>query len=262
MRETVSVVIPTYNVEDVIEECLESVKWADEIIVVDMFSTDRTLEICKKYPNCKIFQRKDYIYANFNYGANQATSDWIIRLDSDERISEGLKDEILEVLERKETKYSHFIAQYHLYMFGKRLRYGIAHRPYRTIMFRKGLGKYLCQTEHEDLIIQGEYGCFKHHYDHYNYTSISQYVGKINYYTDRDIERVKITYKPKKLKILVSCIKTFYLYFIKYQGYKDGFVGFIDAGLRTCYYFIQEAKYWEKWNRNEEEARLTCKVLK
>jgi glycosyltransferase involved in cell wall biosynthesis len=253
MRETVSVVIPTYNAEDVIKECLESVKWADEIIIVDMFSTDKTLEICKKYPNCKIFQRKDYIYGNFNYGANQATSDWIIRLDSDERITKELKDEILEVLNSKKDDYSGYIAPYKLYMFGKELKYGIAHYPYRKLMFRYGMCWYECKSEHEDFTtIIDKWGYFNHPYIHYNYTSVSQYVNKINYYTDCDIKRIPLIKKPKKLNIIIGCMKTFYLYFIKYSGYKDGFVGFIDAGLRSCYYFIQAAKYWEKWSRSKE----------
>src|SRR5690242_3676391 len=97
-RSTVAVVIPVFNVERIVKPTLESVKWCDEIIIVDMFSTDRTKEICTSYPNCRFFEKKGYIYENVNYGIDQAKSDWIIRLDSDEVVSPELRKSIEEVL--------------------------------------------------------------------------------------------------------------------------------------------------------------------
>src|SRR6266853_1273739 len=83
-RQTLSVVIPTLNVEGIIARCLEAVRWADEVVVVDMFSTDRTREICEGFPNVRFIQRRDYIFANVNHGMEVAAGDWVMRLDSDE----------------------------------------------------------------------------------------------------------------------------------------------------------------------------------
>ena len=95
-RQTLSVVIPVYNVADIIGRCLDALTWADEVVVVDMFSTDETEAICRRYANVRFFQNRDYIYANFNYGLDRATGDWILRLDSDEVVSLQLAQEIQE----------------------------------------------------------------------------------------------------------------------------------------------------------------------
>src|SRR5829696_754581 len=89
-RQTLSVVIPTLNVEAIIARCLESLRWADEVVVVDMFSTDRTQAICESFPNVRFLQRRDYIFANVNFGMKQAAGDWVMRLDSDEVLTQEL----------------------------------------------------------------------------------------------------------------------------------------------------------------------------
>ena len=106
-RQTLSVVIPTFNVEPIIARCLEALRWADEVVVVDMFSTDRTREICERYPNVRFLQKQDYIFANVNYGMEIATGDWVMRLDSDEVPTPELAREIQEeVLARPEVPYT------------------------------------------------------------------------------------------------------------------------------------------------------------
>src|SRR5262245_27441672 len=97
-RATVAAVIPTKNVADIIAGTLESLRFCDEVIVVDMFSTDATRAVCELFPNVRFFQRHDYIYGNFNFGVELAKSEWIIRLDSDERLSPELQREIIELL--------------------------------------------------------------------------------------------------------------------------------------------------------------------
>src|SRR3954466_14724883 len=88
----VAAVIPTKNVAEVIAPTLDSLAFCDEVIIVDMHSTDGTREVCERYPNVRFFERNDYIYGNFNFGVEQANSDWIVRLDSDEVISAALRD--------------------------------------------------------------------------------------------------------------------------------------------------------------------------
>src|SRR5215212_640490 len=89
-RRTLSVVIPTLNVEAIIGRCLEAVRWADEVVVVDMFSTDQTRAICERFPNVRFIPRRDYIFANVNHGMEVATGDWVMRLDSDEVLTPEL----------------------------------------------------------------------------------------------------------------------------------------------------------------------------
>src|SRR5215212_9456427 len=108
-RRTLSVVIPTLNVEAIIGRCLEAVRWADEVVIVDMFSTDRTREICEGFPNVRFKQRRDYIFANVTYGMEVAIGDWVMRLDSDEVLTPELAREIQEdVLAKPDVPYQTF----------------------------------------------------------------------------------------------------------------------------------------------------------
>jgi len=102
MKKSISAVIITKNEEDRIKDCLESVKWADEIIIVDSFSADRTVEICRGYTN-KIFQREMKGFGEQKqFAVEQAASDWILSIDADEVVTEGLRDEIQKVLSNME----------------------------------------------------------------------------------------------------------------------------------------------------------------
>jgi glycosyltransferase involved in cell wall biosynthesis len=153
-RETVAVVIPTLNAEASLRRTLESVTWADEIVIVDMFSTDGTLGICQEYPNVRLFQRIDYIFANVNFGMEQARTDWVIRLDSDEVLNEELQHSIQHVLAHPEPDVSGYSFPSIQYMFGLPMQYGpgLRERNIRKCMFRRGTARYACQSEHEDII--------------------------------------------------------------------------------------------------------------
>ena len=100
-RKKLSAFIPVQNVEDIIEECLESIKWVDEIFIVDAYSTDRTVEICNRYPNVKLVQHK---YKNSGtqriWGMPQVAHDWVLIIDSDERCNKELRDEIQRILSK------------------------------------------------------------------------------------------------------------------------------------------------------------------
>ncbi|MBC8526205.1 MAG: glycosyltransferase family 2 protein [Candidatus Cloacimonetes bacterium] len=105
-RHKISAFIPVHNVEDIIEECLESIKWVDEIFIVDDFSTDRTIEICKKYSNVKIVQHKyENSGAQRYWGMPQVSNEWVLIIDSDERCTMELRKEIEKILSQNEIKF-------------------------------------------------------------------------------------------------------------------------------------------------------------
>ena len=258
-RQTVSVVIPTYNVEHLIRDCLESVKWADEIIVVDMFSTDRTVEICREYPNCRVLQRKDYIFGNVNFGFDQATTDWVIRLDSDERIGPELRDSILQVLANGDPRINTYCFRGRWHLFGHVIEHGPHLNTWRKHMFRRGTARYKVQYEHEDIEALPEYGYLEGYYDHYNYETISQWMQKTDYYTERDMERIiadparhQELQPGRPWQVLWQIAKEFVRLYWRERGYKDGLAGFYLCGLKVCYQFIWRAKMWEAWEKVHE----------
>ena len=141
-----SVVIITKNEEEDIGPCLESVKWADEIIVVDSFSEDKTVEICRRYGS-KVLERKDEGYAKKkNFGIDEAAGEWILSLDADERISPELAEEIKEVLRGKGDDDGYLIPM-KFYFFGHWMRHGGLYPKHHLRLFKrkKEIGRASCR---------------------------------------------------------------------------------------------------------------------
>lgn len=241
----VSAVIPTKDVARVIRPTLESLRFCDEVIIVDMHSTDNTKQICLEYPNVRFIEREDYIYGNFNHGAEQAMSEWIIRLDSDEVIPPELRSSIQEIIAETSPQHSHYSAYTHLYLFGMRLHNGYGDQ-WRTVLFRKGTAKYTVQSEHEGLELTGEAGRLNGHYDHFSTPSLSAWMAKYNYYTDKDVERLN-DYKPSsRFKIILNSLRYFRgAYFGKGRLRRDGYLGFVVAVMGTFGQVLLELKKWQ-----------------
>ncbi|HIE51064.1 MAG TPA: glycosyltransferase family 2 protein [Armatimonadetes bacterium] len=264
--KTISVVIPTYNVEPIIRRCLDALTWADEVIVVDMFSTDRTREICESYPNVRFFQRRDYIYGNVNYGIEQARGDWIMRLDSDEVVTSELAREIQEkVLAREEDENDAYIVPSRVFYFGHRIRHAVvadvkSGYHWRTILFKRGTARYPVRTEHEDFTFTGRRkGRLTQVYDHYTCSTVEDWLHKVNYYTERDAERadlsqVHLTWRTR-LKVALSPLVGFFrLYFLR-GGWRDGIWGLMVCLLNAQYYLIEQLKLWERKLRGTSPGR-------
>jgi len=258
-RQTISVVIPTRNVEPIIRRCLDSVAFADEVVIVDMYSTDDTERVCRSYPNVRFFRRQDYIYGNFNYGLEQATSDWILRLDSDEVINPELQREVLRVLEAPPEGVNGFYFPSVQYMFGEPMRHGVGlpELCLRLCLFRKGKARYLVKSEHEGLTADGPFGVLGGYYEHFTNYTTSEVIQKYDYYTSKDVERVPVQElgPPSVWRILYRCVRRFIWSYIQRKGYRDGALGFFSSAFRgPVYILIEEAKRWERWKAAVKES--------
>jgi glycosyltransferase involved in cell wall biosynthesis len=261
-RETLSAVLCVFNEAHQIARCLDALAWADEVIVVDKFSTDGTEAIARRYPNVRFFQREDWTNPNMNFGLEQAKGDWILRIDADEIVSPEMAQEIQkEVLANPNVSYTGFWAPNRVYFFGKWIRYGVAYdtrfkRPgygYRQVLFRKGTAWYECKGFHEELTTQGEYGRLHGHYEHYSHPSVTRWIAKMNHYTAIDVENKDVLAPDFKLphpgKTLVALVKIFFDYYVLRQGYRDGVYGFMTCALNTMYLLVERCKVWEKHYR-------------
>jgi glycosyltransferase involved in cell wall biosynthesis len=250
-RHTVAAVIPTKNVAAFITGTLESLWFCDEVIVVDMHSTDGTRAVCEKYPNVRFFVRDDYIYGNFNFGVEQARSDWIIRLDSDERLSPALADEIIALLGTN-PECDYWDAPFISYIDGNPIRHGMAwEQPMRKTLFRRGVLAYRVRSEHEDLTPTSDRplkrGLLREPYHHFSTPSISTFWRKIDYYTDKDYERavasqVRVT---PPIRLLCSMARRFWSQYVLKRGYRDGYAGFVLCAMNQAYRLLHEFKGWE-----------------
>lgn len=245
----ISVVISAYNEQNMIEDCLKSLKGlADEIIVVDNSSQDLTAQIAKKYsskvytlPNDPVMLNK-----NKNFGFTKATEDWIISLDADERLTPELSEEIKKVIKNKEVM-AYNIPRKNI-IFGKWIEHSIWWPDYNLRLFKKGYGKFPLKHVHEKLEVKGEVSKLENPMIHYNYQTISQFIRKMdNTYTESEVEHFIKSGKSINWYDAIrypanDFLKTFFLE----KGYKDGLHGLVLSILQSFYSFIVFAKIWER----------------
>ena len=242
-----SAVIITYNEEKNIAGCIEALlKVADEVIVVDSFSSDNTVSICESL-KAKVYLHKwEGFGIQKRFAIAQASYNNIIALDADEILDEKAISEILKLKEQG------FNAVYeiklHHYYFGKFLNHGQEYPNYKTRIFNKEFVTWNENKVHESLIIPMNYPVIKlkGRIDHFSYHTIEQYIAKSNLYTN--IAANELYKKGKKnylLKMIFSPSFTFLKsYFLK-AGLLDGFHGFIIAILNAYTNFLKYAKLRE-----------------
>lgn len=225
----ISVIIITLNEEKNIQACLESVAWADEIIVVDSGSTDATLEICDRF-NAKTLinlEWRGYGYQK-NLALQQATGDWILSLDADERLSPELQQRIREVIAAPQADAYAFPRR--AYFLGKTLRHGGWWPDYVVRLFRRGTGKFSDVLVHEQVLVQGVVKKLKEPLIHYSYVSLEQLLEKINKYSSAGAAQAFTKNRHSSLGKAIgkSCWTFFRLYCLR-AGFLDGQAGLIAA---------------------------------
>jgi glycosyltransferase involved in cell wall biosynthesis len=151
LRDRVSIAVVTLNEEKNIAECLESAAWADEIIVVDSFSADRTVEISRRYTERVIQRPWPGFGKQKNFAINQARMEWTFVLDADERIPEELRREVEGILASGEKEYSAYRLARRNYFYGHWLRWGGQYPDWQTRLFRTGAAQYDNTEPHENL---------------------------------------------------------------------------------------------------------------
>lgn len=245
MMSRLSVAIITYNEEEEIKDCLESVKWADEIVVVDSFSTDKTLDICRQYTN-KVFQHEWSGYSNQkNYAINVTTNPWILILDADERVSERLTKEIKEILDKDLGVDGYYIPR-KSYFLGRWIRYGGWYPDYSIRLFRKDKGRFEQREVHESVRINGKTAKLKNHLEHYTYRNLSEYIQRMDRYsTLAAMEMIGEGRRSGPRNILFRPILTFFRMYILKQGFREGIYGLLISVLYSYYTFLKYAKLWE-----------------
>src|SRR3990167_4652174 len=228
--QKISAVISAYNEEEKIEKCLKSVLWADEVIVVDNSSTDKTVEIAKKYTSKIYSQPNDPLLIDLqkNTGFEKTTKDYILSLDADESVSEELRKEIKSLLKGSALKSGYTIPRKNI-IFGKWIQHSLWWPDYQLRLFKKGKGRFESASVHESIKVDGEIGQLNEPLIHENYQTISQYLYKMDkIYTE--VEASKILNSGKELKWHDAIrypandfLKTFFLQ----EGYKDGLHGLV-----------------------------------
>lgn len=247
MKNLLSIVIITKNEEDNIQDCLESVKWANEIILVDAQSTDRTVEIAKRYTQ-RVYVREWNGYANAkNFGTQHATCEWIFYIDADERITDELREEIQNKISDSKSEFVGYMVARRTYFLDKWIKHCGWYPNYVTRLVKKGFGQFNELNVHERLIINGKVGKLTKDLIHYTDKNLFQYFEKFNNYTTLAANDLVVMNKNFTIKnLLLNPIFTFIkMYFLR-LGFLDGIHGLILCTLSSLYVFTKYAKLWEK----------------
>ena len=251
-----SCVVLTKNEEKYLPRCLRTLKFCDEIVVVDDFSQDKTVAIAKKF-GARVFQRRlnNNFAAQRNFGLQKAKGDWVLFVDADEEVTPQLRKELLQSI--KVGKYDGFYLGRQDYFLGKRLRFGETARVKLLRLAKKGKGQWRMPV-HEVWRIKGKIGELKNPLLHRRHLTVAQFVDKLNFYSSiRAQQLYRQGVRSSWLTILAYPLgKFFYNYFWR-LGFLDGQVGFVMAVLMSIHSFLVRAKLYLLWlNKGEEEFKI------
>lgn len=249
-NNNLSIIIIAGNEEKMIVDCLKSCSWAKEIVLVAANSTDNTVNLAKKtIPSIKIFETKDEYNKNFskwrNIGFKNATQDWLLYIDADERISPQLKNEILTKITTSD--YSYYVVPRANFFLGKRVKHGGSYPDYVKRLYQKKYFKGYKGILHEEPIITGELGYLKTDLIHYTHRELNSMLNKTLAWTDMEALSLFQSNHPKVVwwRIVRMMLTKLWERLIKQQMWKDGTVGYISAIFEAFDTFIIYAKLWE-----------------
>lgn len=251
----VSVCIVAYNEEKNIRDCLESVKWADEIIVVDSLSHDKTVEICRNYTD-RIYQRPwpGHIEQK-NYALDLANHEWILAIDADERLSPSLIEEVTGELKFSGDTINGYYFPRHSYYLGRWINHGGWYPDYKLRLFKRNKGRWGGKNPHDRIILsEGSTRYLKEDLWHYVYRDISHQLKTVDSFSRITADIMEKEGNPFPLTQLVfrPPIKFIETYIIK-RGWLDGLPGFIISIISSFYVFLKYAKLWEAKQRKNDE---------
>ena len=232
-----SVVILTFNSQKYLQEVLESTNFADEVIVVDSGSKDSTRQICDGFSNVRFHEQAWLGFgAQKQKGVDLAKNEWVFVLDSDEVITDELKNEIISTL--KEPKFMAYNVARLNFFFGKAIKNMGLYPDYTVRLFNKNFAKFDGRAVHEKVILNDgsqKLGALKNHFLHYAYESIEQFIAKQNRYSS-------LGAKSSKFKAVLNPAWTFFKLFFLKGGWREGWRGYVIARLYAQYTFWKYVK--------------------
>ncbi len=244
----VTVAVITKNEEKNIARCLGSVKWADEIIVVDGFSTDKTAEISESMGARVIKHKFSGTFADDrNVGTENAGNEWVLHIDADDVVTEDFRTKLADVLTSKEDVVVYKFRRKNFFL-GHSMDHGGFHH-YIPNMVKKGFVHYEGDV-HEVPVYKGYAGTIDADIEHYPFDSIGQFVDRQNRYAEIAAKKILknegvLPVARVKKEMIGKTFKVFWKSYVKKQGYKEGMYGLVFGALFAIINFLKWAKYWE-----------------
>lgn len=245
----ISVVVLTKNEESNVRPCLETVQWADELLVLDSFSEDATVEIAQE-TGARVCQRRFVNYAlQRNAGLELASGQWIFFVDADERATPELAQEIRRVVD--EEGCAGWWVPRRNYIFGKWIRHAGWYPDYQLRLLRPDRARYDERREvHEVAELDGEAGYLENHLIHYNYDTVQEFRARQDKYTDYEARMLFENGQRARIhNFVLQPLRQFRWRYLTLHGYKDGWLGFVLSVLMAYYELVRYRKLWRLQRR-------------
>ena len=267
MKTKLSLLLISKDADELLEACLRSSKGlVDEIIIIDDFSSDRTLEIAKRY-NAKIYLHHEHDFGKQRaYGLKKVSGEWVLVLDSDEVLSDGLKSEINKILSPRLSRDSRmtisgYLIPFQNHFLGRPVKYGGENYKMLRLFKKDSVGIEPGLVHEHFALKQGKVGKLKHKIYHYSYRSLIQVFKKFTDYAIREAkQKIKKSERTSFKKIFIYPPHMFWARFIKDKGYKDGIFRLpLDLGfayMEFLTYFLM--LFFERSREEKTKKFSTC----
>jgi len=252
MENKISVIIITGNEEENIRDCLESIKWADEIIVVDSESTDKTVEIVKAYTDNVFIKKWEGFSIQKKFTLNNANNSWIFSIDADERATSALADEIIN---KDLSNADGYYIRRENYFLGELITGCGWGNDYQLRLFNKSKTKLTDHLVHEGFVVDGKRLKLKSTIIHLTNKNLYQAIEKANKYSSLEsVEKYK-TKNVSTVTIIFKPIFELYQHFVARKGYKNGVHGLLVSLIHALTKLMVLSKIWELNNKNNVDSK-------
>ncbi|HEU4402484.1 MAG TPA: glycosyltransferase family 2 protein [Candidatus Polarisedimenticolia bacterium] len=244
-RRPLTAIVPTYNEEATLPGCLESVRFADEILVVDSFSTDATREIARRF-GARVLEH-EYVYSarQKNWIIPQATHEWVLLVDADERVTPGLRDEILALLRDPPSHDGFWILRANHFL-GRRMKHCGWESDKVIRLFRRDVARYQDREVHAEIDLPGPLPLLKHPLEHHSFRSFGQYFRKLQIYSEWGANQLyKEGRRAGMVEILGRPVIRFLKMYLLRLGFLDGPHGLVLSMLGAFTVYLKYARLWE-----------------
>ena len=244
MNQRLSVFIITRNAENKLEDCLNALRWVDEVVIVDSASTDRTIELANRFGS-KIYSHAFQDFADQkNYAMQLCGGEWLLSIDSDEVVTDEQRKEIQKIIKTPNPCVAYRIPRRSV-IFGREFHFSGTQDDCPIRLLKNGCGTFV-NPIHESLIIQGRVGELKAPMMHFTYDSLADYFQRFNCYTTLESEfLLKKAHTVHFADFFLRPIAMFIKLWILKQGFRDGWEGFVFCLFSAWYVFVKYAKYRE-----------------
>ena len=254
-RPPVSAVVTTFNEEHNIGDCLASLQWCDEIVVVDSFSTDRTAEIARSFEKVRFFERKYFGSASQkNWAIDQAVHDWLLVFDADERFTPELQAEMENELRAPRAEV--YVIKRRVFFMDRVIRFSGWQNDRVVRLFRRGAARYPNKRVHADMLTRSTPIVFAHPMLHLMIDQFDEYVPRVvKYGVWGAAQAWRKGRSTNVFEVLLRPAWRFFRMYVLQLGILDGVAGLVFCKLQSFATFSKWATLWA-WRQNERRGRM------